>query len=179
MSEISIYRALFPRQKLFPIIIILVLQSISYAVSCPISVTLLCLPVLFLVVNLKINLQSVQLLRRNLPIYPAALLHIPTWLKRSNIEYFFYPSVPILVPYLESILVPPSVTQKPIVCLIRYHPALQISDLEGTYKHPCASRPLYKKELYSFHFFFTTFLRENTPLYPSFALLSPCVAKRY
>jgi hypothetical protein len=72
-----------------------------------------------------------------------------------------------------------SVTQTPIVCLIRYHPALQISNLEGTYKHPCGSRPLYKKELYFFYFFFTTFLRENTPVYPSFALLSPCVAKKF
>jgi hypothetical protein len=69
------------------------------------------------------------------------------WLKRSNSEYFFYPSVPILVPdQLESTLVPPSITQKPVVCLIRYHPALQISDLKGTYKHPCASRPLYTQQ---------------------------------
>jgi hypothetical protein len=28
-------------------------------------------------------------------------------------------------------------------------------------------------------FFFITFLRENTPLYPSLALLSPFVAKRF
>jgi hypothetical protein len=72
-------------------------------------------------------------------------------------------------------LVPPSVMQKTIVCLIIYHPSLQISDLEGTYKHPCTSRPLCKRII----LFFTTFLREHTPLYPSFALWSPCVAKRF
>jgi hypothetical protein len=151
-------------------------------VSCPISVTLLCLPVLFLVFLLQPTLQSVQLLRRNLPIYPAALLHTPTWLfglKKAIVSTSFILLSPFWFVNWKSTLVPPSVTQKPIVCLIRYHPAFQISDLEGTYKHPCASRPLYKKELYSFHFFFTTFLHENTPLYPSFALLSPCVAKRY
>ena len=150
--------------------------------SCPISVTLLCLPVLFLVFLLQPTLQSVQLLRRNLPIYPAALLHIPTWLfglKEAIVSTSFLLLSPFWFLNWKSTLVPPSVTQKPIVCLIRYHPALQISDLEGTYKHPCASRPLYKKELYSFYFFLYYFSTRKYPLYPSFALLSPCVAKRY
>jgi hypothetical protein len=44
------------------------------------SVTLLCFPVLSMVFLLQSTLQSVQLLRRNQPIYPAALLHTPTWL---------------------------------------------------------------------------------------------------
>jgi hypothetical protein len=79
MSEISIYRALFPRQMLWKIII-LVLQSISYAVSCSISVTLLCLPVLSMVFLFKSTILRVQLLLRNPQIYPAALLHTPTWL---------------------------------------------------------------------------------------------------
>jgi hypothetical protein len=79
MSEISIYRALFPCQKLFLIINIYYSQSVT---PCPVlfSVTLLCLPVLSVVFLLQPTLESVQLLRRNPPIYPAAQLHIPTWL---------------------------------------------------------------------------------------------------
>jgi hypothetical protein len=79
MSEISIYRALFPRQMLFPIIIYHYSQPVTL---CPVlfSVTLLCLPVLSVLFLLHPTLQSVQLLRRNHPIYPAALLHTPMWL---------------------------------------------------------------------------------------------------
>jgi hypothetical protein len=79
MSEISTYRALFPHQKFFPIIIYHYSQPVTL---CPVlfSVTLLCLPVLSVVFLLQPTLQSVQLLRRNPPIYPEALLHPPTWL---------------------------------------------------------------------------------------------------
>jgi hypothetical protein len=44
------------------------------------SVTLLCLPVLSVLFLLQPTFQSVQLLRGNPPIYPAALLDTPTWL---------------------------------------------------------------------------------------------------
>jgi hypothetical protein len=79
MSEISIYRALFPCQMLFPIIIYHYSQPVT---PCPVyfSVTLLCLPVLSVLFLLQTTLQSVQLLCRNHPIYPAALLHPPMWL---------------------------------------------------------------------------------------------------
>jgi hypothetical protein len=79
MSEISIYRALFPRQMLFPIIIYHYSQPVTLC-PVPFSVTLLCLPVLSVVFLLQTNIQSVQLLHRNHPIYPAALLHPPMWL---------------------------------------------------------------------------------------------------
>jgi hypothetical protein len=79
MSGISIYRALFSRQMLFCIIIYHYSQPVT---PCPVlfSVTLLCLPVLSVVFLLQSNLQSVQLLHRNHPIYPEALLHTPMWL---------------------------------------------------------------------------------------------------
>ena len=181
MSEISIYRALFPRQKLFTIINYYYSQSVT---PCPvlISVTLPCFACFIRGVLFKSTILRVQLLRRNPSIYPAALLHPLTWLfglKEAIVSTSFILLSPFWFLNWKSTLVPPSVTQKPIVCLIRYHPALQISDLEGTYKHPCASRPLYKRIIFFYIFFFTTFLCENTPLYPSFALLSPCVAKRF
>ena len=155
MSENSIYRALFPRQMLFIIINYYYSQSVTL---CPvlISVTLPCFACFIRGVLFKSTNLRVQLLRRNHPIYPAALLHPPTWLfglKEAIVSTSFILLSPFWFLNWKSTLVPPSVTQKPIVCLIRYHPALQISDLEGTFKHPCASRPLYKKELYSFYFF--------------------------
>ena len=155
MSEISIYRALFPRQKLFIIINYYYSQSVT---PCPVltSVTLPCFACFIRGVLIKSTILRVQLLRRNPSIYPAALLHSPAWLfglKEAIVSTSFILLSPFWFLNWKSTLVPPSVTQKPIVCLIRYHPALQISDLEGTYKHPCASRPLYKKELYSFCFF--------------------------
>ena len=155
MSEISIYRDLFPRQKLFPIINYYYSQSVT---PCPvlISVTLPCFACFIRGVLIKSTILRVQLLRRNPSIYTAALLHPPTWLfglKEAIVSTSFILLSPFWFLNWKSTLVPPSVTQKPMVCLIRYHPAYQISDLEGTYKHPCASWPLYKKELYSFYFF--------------------------
>jgi hypothetical protein len=75
---------------------------------------------------LKSTILRVQLLRRNHPIYPAALLHPPTWLfglKEAIVSTSFILLSPFWFLNWKSTLVPPSVTQKPIVCLIRYHPA--------------------------------------------------------
>ena len=91
MSEISIYRALFPRQMLFRIISLYYSQSVT---PCPvlISVTLLCFACFILGVLIKSTILRDQLLRRNHPIYPAALLHPPTWLfglKEAIVGTFF------------------------------------------------------------------------------------------
>jgi hypothetical protein len=79
MSEISIYRALFLRQKLFPIINYYYSQSVT---PCPvlISVTLPCFACFIRGVLFESTILRVQLLRRNPSVYPAALLHPPTWL---------------------------------------------------------------------------------------------------
>jgi hypothetical protein len=125
MSENSIYRALFPRQMLFIIINYYYSQSVT---PCPvlISVTLPCFACFIRGVLFKSTNLRVQLLRRNHPIYPAALLHPPTWLfglKEAIVSTSFILLSPFWFLNWKSTLVPPSVTQKPIVCLIRYHPA--------------------------------------------------------
>ena len=77
-------------------------------------------------VPFKSTILRVQLLRRNPSIYPAALLHPPTWLfglKEAIVSTSFILLSPFWFLNWKSTLVPPSVTQKPIVCLIRYHPA--------------------------------------------------------
>ena len=125
MSENSIYRALFPRQMLFIIISLYYSQPVT---PCPvlISVTLLCFACFILGVLIKSTILRDQLLRRNHPIYPEALLHPPTWLfglKEAIVSTSFILLSPFWFLNWKSTLVPPSVTQKPIVCLIRYHPA--------------------------------------------------------
>jgi hypothetical protein len=62
--------------------------------------------------------------------------------------------------------VPPSVAQKPLVVKIRYHPAPAVSNLEGTYKHPCTSRPLLKKNIVLFYLFFFYYYFTSTWIYP-------------
>ena len=125
MSENSIYRALFPRQMLFIIINYYYSQSVT---PCPvlISVTLPCFACFIRGVLIKSTILRVQLLRRNPSIYPAALLHPPMWLfglKEAIVSTSFILLSPFWFLNWKSTLVPPSVTQKPIVCLIRYHPA--------------------------------------------------------
>jgi hypothetical protein len=126
---------------------------------------------------LQPTLQSVQLLRRNPPIYPAAILHTPTWLfgvKEATVSTSFI----LLSPFWFFNWKTP-----------RYHILLCRNPWLFNQIPPCFCRSLIQRaptntpaqagpsitELYSF----TTFLRENIPLYPSFALLSPCVAERF
>jgi hypothetical protein len=79
MSEISIYRALFPRQMLSISIIIYYSQSVT---PFPVLFQLLCSVCLFyswcsiLKSTFKVSSSCVETFQ----LYPAALLHTPTWL---------------------------------------------------------------------------------------------------
>ena len=91
-----------------------------FQLLCPV------LPVFIRGVLIKSTILRVQLLRRNPSIYPEALLHPPMWLfglKEAIVSTSFILLSPFWFLNWKSTLVPPSVTQKPIVCLIRYHPA--------------------------------------------------------
>ena len=94
-----------------------ILQSISYAVFCPYFSYSALFACFIRGVLLKSTILRVQLLRRNHPTYPAALLHPPTWLfglKEAIVSTSFILLSPFWFLNWKSTLVPYLLRRKPL-----------------------------------------------------------------
>jgi hypothetical protein len=169
---------------LFPIIIHYYSQPTRPTSSIQLPAPVLCLFIAWCSPTLNPFWCS-ALVQKLFNLCPTALQHPPLrgflrWITIS--EYFQLLLSSLWFLNWKYSWVPPSVTQKSLVVLIRYHPASAVSNLEGTYKHPCTSRPLLKKNFFSFSSFCFTIpslLCEFTPHIHFVYTLSSCVAKRF